>query len=141
MNILVLKDDKPGHYNQTEGLLIYLKEIFEAVNSDIYDVLAHLSFNLDIKTRNETYIIVVAEKISGVVLKAQQSDYQHVWDKSQSTQAKPHKPGRLMALQEFFQFSPSAVKIIVAVNNLLATNGSKKLCSNRHLSKHKLDEI
>ncbi len=96
---------------------------------------------INIKTRNETYIIVVAEKISGVVLKAQQSDYQHVWDKSQSTQAKPHKPGRLMALQEFFQFSPSAVKIIVAVNNLLATNGSKKLCSNRHLSKHKLDEI
>ena len=30
-----------------------LKTIFEANESDIYDVLAHLSFNLDIKTRSE----------------------------------------------------------------------------------------
>ncbi len=30
-----------------------LKSIFEAEESDIYDVLAHLSFNLDIKTRSE----------------------------------------------------------------------------------------
>jgi mitochondrial fission protein ELM1 len=28
MNVLVIKDDKPGHYNQTEGLLLYLKEIY-----------------------------------------------------------------------------------------------------------------
>jgi len=30
-----------------------LKSIFEAEDSDIYDVLAHLSFNLDIKTRSD----------------------------------------------------------------------------------------
>ena len=30
-----------------------LKTIFEAEDSDIYDVLAHLSFNLDIKTRSD----------------------------------------------------------------------------------------
>jgi len=30
-----------------------LKAIFDAEESDIYDVLAHLSFNLDIKTRSE----------------------------------------------------------------------------------------
>jgi mitochondrial fission protein ELM1 len=29
MKVLVIKDDKPGHYNQTEGLLLYLKEIYE----------------------------------------------------------------------------------------------------------------
>ena len=28
MNILVVKDDKPGHYNQTEGLVLILKEIY-----------------------------------------------------------------------------------------------------------------
>jgi len=35
-----------------------LKEIFEAKDSDIYDVLAHLSFNLDIKSRDERVISV-----------------------------------------------------------------------------------
>ena len=44
--------------NIDESQLEDLKEIFEAVNSDIYDVLAHLSFNLDIKTRNERAIAV-----------------------------------------------------------------------------------
>jgi mitochondrial fission protein ELM1 len=29
MKVLVIKDDKPGHYNQTEGLILYLKEIYE----------------------------------------------------------------------------------------------------------------
>jgi mitochondrial fission protein ELM1 len=27
MQVLVIKDDKPGHYNQTEGLVLYLKEM------------------------------------------------------------------------------------------------------------------
>lgn len=35
-----------------------LKIIFEAEESDIYDVLAHLSFNLDIKTRTERVLSV-----------------------------------------------------------------------------------
>ena len=96
---------------------------------------------INIKTRNETYILVITKKNSEVALKAQQSDYQHIWNESQSAQAKPHKPGRLMALQEFFKFSPSAIKTIVAINNFFSTNGPKKLCSNRHLSKHKPDEI
>ncbi len=96
---------------------------------------------INIKTRNETYILVITKKNSEVALKAQQSDYQHIWNESQSAQAKPHKPGRLMALQEFFKFSPSAIKTIVAISNFFTTNGPKKLCSNRQLSKHKPDEI
>ncbi len=39
-----------------EAQLNDLKQIFEANNSDIYDVLAHLSFNLDIKNRDERVI-------------------------------------------------------------------------------------
>ena len=39
--------------NIDESQLDDLKQIFGAEDSDIYDVLAHLSFNLDIKTRNE----------------------------------------------------------------------------------------
>ena len=35
-----------------------LKVIFEAENSDIYDVLAHISFNMDIKTRSERVLAV-----------------------------------------------------------------------------------
>jgi type I restriction enzyme R subunit len=50
--------NKLREMNIDESQLEDLKEIFEAVNSDIYDVLAHLSFNLDIKTRNERAIAV-----------------------------------------------------------------------------------
>jgi type I restriction enzyme R subunit len=41
-----------------ESQLNDLKVIFEAENSDIYDVLAHISFNLNIKTRNERVLAV-----------------------------------------------------------------------------------
>lgn len=32
MNILVIRDNKPGHYNQTEGLLLSLKELYPKCN-------------------------------------------------------------------------------------------------------------
>jgi len=41
-----------------ESQLNDLKEIFEAKDSDIYDVLAHISFNLDIKSRDDRVIAV-----------------------------------------------------------------------------------
>lgn len=44
--------------NIDESQLNDLKQIFEAENSDIYDVLAHLSFNLEIKTRSERTLAV-----------------------------------------------------------------------------------
>ncbi len=44
--------------NIDESQLNDLKVIFEAQNSDIYDVLAHISFNLEIKTRSERVLAV-----------------------------------------------------------------------------------
>ena len=44
--------------NIDESQLNDLKQIFDATNSDIYDVLAHISFNLDIKTREERVLSV-----------------------------------------------------------------------------------
>ena len=38
MNILIIKDDKPGHYNQTEGLLLILKNIYSNSNIEYIDV-------------------------------------------------------------------------------------------------------
>lgn len=38
MKILVIKDDKPGHYNQTEGLILYLKEIYEDLEVEYIQV-------------------------------------------------------------------------------------------------------
>mgnify|MGYP000225718733 FL=1 len=38
MNILVIKDDKPGHYNQTEGLVLILKEIYSNSNIEYIDI-------------------------------------------------------------------------------------------------------
>jgi len=44
--------------NIDESQLNDLKVIFEATDSDIYDVLAHLSFNMNIKTRDERVLSV-----------------------------------------------------------------------------------
>lgn len=44
--------------NIDESQLEDLKQIFDAPNSDIYDVLAHLSFNLEMKTRTERVLSV-----------------------------------------------------------------------------------
>lgn len=44
--------------NIDEAQLNDLKQIFDAEDSDIYDVLAHLSFNMDIKSRSERVIAV-----------------------------------------------------------------------------------
>ena len=38
MNILVVKDDKPGHYNQTEGILLSLHEIYPHMNVEYIDI-------------------------------------------------------------------------------------------------------
>lgn len=38
MNLLVIRDDKPGHYNQSEGLLLYLKEIYKEINVEYIEV-------------------------------------------------------------------------------------------------------
>jgi len=50
--------NKLGEMNIDESQLNDLKLIFEADNSDIYDILAHISFNLDIKTRSERVFAV-----------------------------------------------------------------------------------
>ncbi len=44
--------------NIDQAQLDDLKAIFDAKESDIYDVLAHISFNLDIKTRDERVLAV-----------------------------------------------------------------------------------
>ncbi len=38
MNILVIKDDKPGHYNQTEGLLLGLKELYPKAYTEYCEI-------------------------------------------------------------------------------------------------------
>ncbi|MFA9373841.1 MAG: EcoAI/FtnUII family type I restriction enzme subunit R, partial [Poseidonibacter sp.] len=54
--------EKLQDMNIDESQLEDLKAIFDAPNSDIYDVLAHLSFNLDIKTRDERALSVKNSK-------------------------------------------------------------------------------
>ena len=50
--------NKLKEMNINEAQLNDLKVIFEAENSDIYDILTHISFNLDIKTRSERVFAV-----------------------------------------------------------------------------------
>ena len=54
--------EKLKDMNIDESQLEDLKDIFEAKNSDIYDVLAHLSFNHNIKTRDERAIDALNSK-------------------------------------------------------------------------------
>ena len=54
--------EKLKDMNIDESQLEDLKDIFEAKNSDIYDVLAHLSFNHNIKTRDERAIAALNSK-------------------------------------------------------------------------------
>jgi type I restriction enzyme R subunit len=50
--------EKLREMNIDQSQLDDLKVIFEAENSDIYDILTHISFNLDIKTRSERVVAV-----------------------------------------------------------------------------------
>lgn len=50
--------NKLSEMNIDESQLNDLKAIFEAEESDIYGVFAHLSSNMDIKTRSERAIVV-----------------------------------------------------------------------------------
>ena len=50
--------NKLKEMNIDESQLNDLKVIFDAEDSDIYDILTHISFNLDIKTRSERVISV-----------------------------------------------------------------------------------
>jgi type I restriction enzyme R subunit len=50
--------NKLKEMNIDESQLNDLKQIFDAEDSDIYDVLAHLSFNMNIKSRSERVIAV-----------------------------------------------------------------------------------
>ncbi|MBU3015973.1 mitochondrial fission ELM1 family protein [Poseidonibacter lekithochrous] len=45
MNILVLKDNKPGHYNQTEGLILYLTEIYTNLEIEYINVEINSKFS------------------------------------------------------------------------------------------------
>lgn len=38
MNLLIIKDNKPGHYNQTEGLVLQLKEVSSNINIEYIDI-------------------------------------------------------------------------------------------------------
>jgi uncharacterized protein len=38
MNILIIKDDKPGHYTQTEGLLLSLKDLYPDSNVEYCEI-------------------------------------------------------------------------------------------------------
>lgn len=38
MNVLIIKDNKPGHYNQSEGLLLQLRSVYNNVNVEYCEI-------------------------------------------------------------------------------------------------------
>ena len=95
---------------------------------------------INIKTSHETYIIVSTKKTRESEIEAQQSDYGIIWANSHATQP-PHRPSKIMALQEALIFSPLLVKALMRLNNMLDIQGPKKISRHPALRKIKIPKI
>ena len=48
MRVLVIKDNKPGHFNQSEGLVLALKEIYKNFEFEYIEVEIKSSFSREV---------------------------------------------------------------------------------------------
>lgn len=95
---------------------------------------------INIRTSYETCIIVSTEKTRNSEIEAQQSDYGVIWANSKTTQP-PHRPSKIMALQEMLIYSPILLKALMRLNNMLDVQGPKKLSKHPALRKIKMPKI
>ena len=95
---------------------------------------------INIRTSHETCIIVSTEKTRNSEIEAQQSDYGVIWANSKTTQP-PHRPSKIMALQEILIHSPILLNALMRLNNMLDIQGPKKLSKHPALRKIKMPKI
>lgn len=91
---------------------------------------------INIRTKNETYIIVRTKKKYLKNIFLQQSDYTYLWNEQKTKTAQPYKVGKITKTVEILNFSPLAVKLfmrIVAHITLLDGTKSLKRCKNLKL--------
>lgn len=90
---------------------------------------------INIRTKNETCIIVMTKKGSDKQLSLQQSDYTHLWNKQKNKTAKPYKVGKITRIREILSFSPLAVKFFMRfVSYITPLDGTKSLKKHKNLN-------
>ncbi len=93
---------------------------------------------INIRTKNETYIIVRTRKVSHQNIFLQQSDYTYLWNENKNKIAQPYKVGKITQVQELFSFSPLVVKLFMRlIASFLAKDGSKILKKHKNLKRIK----
>lgn len=115
-----LYSEKNG-FNETE---VYFSDLYEP--KKWYSVVKpSQGERINIRTKNETYIIVRTKKISNKSIFIQQSDYTYVWNKNNNIQ--PYKVGNVTKIKELISFSPLCVKLfMLLINSFNKQNAAKK---------------
>ena len=96
---------------------------------------------LNLRSDSELYIIVSTRKYKIKNMDVQQSDYTHIWNENVAAKVLPYRPGKLMALQEIFSFSPYLLKLLMRLNNIFAPQGARKLSWHKNLMKFTPPEV
>lgn len=96
---------------------------------------------INIRTTNETYVIVRTEKNSDKEIFLQQSDYTHLWNEGNSKTAKPYKIGKITRIREALSFSSFVMKLFMSLVARMPSNGTKKLSQHKSLSLFKPPSI
>ncbi|MEQ1290679.1 hypothetical protein LZP46_13670 [Acinetobacter sp. SCLZS86] len=114
----------------------------EVFLSDLYDPQKWYKVNrpdngqrINIRTKNETYVIVRTTRNADKPILLQQSDYTHIWNKSINKTAKPYRVGKITRMQEMLRFSPFLVKLFIRIISFITANGVKKLNHHKSLTK------
>ena len=109
----------------------------EVFLSDLYDPQKWYKVNrpdngqrINIRTKNETYVIVRTTRNADKPILLQQSNYTHIWNKSINKTAKPYRLGKITRIREKLSFSPFLIKYFMSFVSVVTQNGTKKL--NRH---------
>lgn len=123
---------KDNGFEETE---VFISDLFDA--SKWYAVTKpSQGERINIRTQNETYIIVRTKKVTHKRIFIQQSDYSYIWNENKNKNVQPYKVGKITKVRELISFSPLAVKLFMKFVALISLkDGSKTLSKHKNLKK------
>ncbi|HBI48573.1 MAG TPA: hypothetical protein DDY26_01910 [Moraxellaceae bacterium] len=123
---------KDNGFEETE---VFISDLFDA--SKWYAVTKpSQGERINIRTQNETYIIVRTKKVAHKRIFIQQSDYSYIWNENKNKNVQPYKVGKITKVRELISFSPLAVKLFMKFVALISLkDGSKILSKHKNLKK------
>lgn len=131
--------------NGFEGTEVYLANLLDVHHW--YKVIPPADGQrVNIRSANETYVIVMTKRKGGQGIAVQQSDYVHVWDDAESAEnaepAAPRKKSRYLAVaREMFAVSPLLAKGLYKVDAMLSPTAPKALNGHPQLIKVRTDSL